>query len=95
MNWQSILIVATTLTAIVVVIFRVEPHVRGWLTLLLLLPTGTLLGRWAAYRPAWPELGAACLLAGPAVTFWWLAIGRRLPPAQGSTIRVWRRDDEP
>ena len=94
MDLQSALVVAGILTVLALVGARAAPRVRRMLVLILPLPTGVLLLRWAAFRGAWAELAAGAALAGLLTLLWWAALGRRLPAPQESTIRVWTPEDE-
>lgn len=60
---------------------------------LLLIPLALFTVRWAMYRSRWSELGLSALLAAVAVSLWWFAYGRRLPPPTDDNIRVWTKDD--
>jgi len=71
---------------------RSERHRRRWIILLVPIPLLVLLVRWAIYRQAWLETCLAFALAVVAFSFWWIAVGRRLPPPEDS-IRVWSKDD--
>lgn len=94
MNWQSVLLVGGILTALAIATLRSERRVRRWLIWIVPVPTLVLLYRWAAYRGAWAELLAAAGVGLAALLAWWLAVGRRLPPPRGSTIRVITKDGE-
>jgi hypothetical protein len=94
-EWQSTLVVAAILVALGLVLLRVEPRIRRRIALLVPLPLTILIVRWAAFRRAWPEVATAIGLAGAALAFWWVLIGRRLGPPAGPSIRVWSKDEEP
>ena len=94
MDVQAILVIAAILIGVCVLTLRSEPRRRRTILLLVPLPAAALLLRWAAYRRAWPELAAAAGLAAAGVLLWWLVLGRRLPPASNSPIRVWNNKEE-
>jgi hypothetical protein len=94
MDWQATIVVAAILVAFGLVLIRVEPRLRLRIALLVPLPLGFLIYRWAAYRRAWWELVAAGAVAAIALGAWWALIGRRLAPPTGPQIRVWSKDDE-
>ena len=93
MDWQSAILLGAALGALAILVVRTEPRRRRRIALFVPLPACFLIYRWAAYRGAWLELGLASVLAVVAYVGWWAAIGRSLPPAEDSTIRVWTPED--
>jgi len=94
MDVQAILVIAAILIGVTLLSLRSEPRRRRWILLLVPLPAAALLLRWAWYRPAWGELAAAAALAAAGIGVWWLLVGRRLPPASNSAIRVWNPKEQ-
>ncbi len=96
MDWQSVqnvALIALLSAAIAIALLRTPPARRRIALMLLPLPAGFLLYRWARFRDAWLELGIALVLAIVLVAAWWYYIGRELPPPKESEIRVWSEDD--
>jgi hypothetical protein len=93
MNWETGIVLAGLLFIVALVVIRSEPRMRGWLFLLLPVPTAVLVYRWVKYENTWTELGFGVGVAAVGVFTWWMAVGRRLPPPTGSTTRVWTKDD--
>jgi len=93
MDWLSAIILALAFTLALLALVRTVPKRRFVTVLFLVLPVLFLSMRWAAYRDSWGAwtfgFGVALLLAGA----WWLSIGRRLPPAEDGTRRVWTKKD--
>jgi len=93
-DWQAAIVLAVILIVLGLLLLRVEPRVRRRIALLVPIPLGILICRWAAYRRAWWELAAAVALAALGLAAWWALVGRRLGPPAGPQIRVWSKDDE-
>jgi hypothetical protein len=72
---------------------RTLPKRRFLTFILLLLPLTIFSYRWSLYRDARMEwymgVASAILIFG----FWWIIWGRKLPPPDDSSIRVWTKDD--
>ncbi len=67
---------------------------RRWVTAsALLLPVLFFSVRWARYREAWLELASGIGIAILGILVWWVAYGRKIPPPQESSIRVWSEED--
>lgn len=94
MDWQAAIVVAVILVVFVILLLRIESRVRRRVALLVPIPMGFLIYRWAVYRGAWREVAAAIAVAAVALVAWWALIGRRLRPPAGPQIRVWSKDDE-
>ncbi len=94
MDWQAVIVVAVIFIVLALLLLRIEPRVRRRVALLVAIPLGILIYRWAAYRNAWGELAIALAIAAVALGGWWALIGRRLAPPAGPQIRVWSKDDE-
>lgn len=93
MNYQNAILLALVIFIALLALLRTVPR-RRWVTFaFFLLPVSYLATRWAAYRSAWKTLawGAAGALA--AAGAWWLLFGRRIPPPNDDTIRVWTKDN--
>jgi hypothetical protein len=95
MSWSNAFFLTLVLLACVYVMARIE---RGrWFMGLLffVLPVVALTLAWAGLTGSWPEaltaLGASLVIGGG----WWLAVGRRLPRADSSAIKVWGQDTAP
>ncbi len=93
MDWQTVGLLGALLFVVTLAVLRSVPRLRRVIILVLPLPAGFLVYRWAAYRGAWRELGLAAALGLAALGLWWWAVGRRLPPPGESPIRVWTKDD--
>jgi hypothetical protein len=91
-DWKSAFTIGAAGFVTAVLIIRGEPRIRRGIFLILGLPFIVLVLRWSAYRNAWDVLLAGIGLMLTGVALWWLSIGRRLPPARGSQIRVWEED---
>ena len=93
MNFQTIVILSGALFLCLLVVFRTYTR-RRWVPILALLaPTLFFSFRWARFRVAWLELGLAIGLALLGFLLWWILYGRRLPPPEQSSIRVWTKED--
>ncbi len=93
MNWQTVLTIAGLTALVTITLMRTAPRRRRRLALILALPAGFLLYRWAVYRDAWEDLLAALALGAGLVLVWWVVLGRHLPPPRDDTIRVWTKDE--
>ena len=84
------------LTAVALVLLfamlRVERRALWVVLVLLVLPGGIAIGRWASVGGHWGETALALAIALPLTLAWWLAIGRRLPAPTSDSIKVWGRD---
>ena len=74
---------------------RVERRALWVVLVLLVLPGGIVIGRWASVGGHWGETALALAIALPLTLIWWLAIGRRLPVPTSDNIKVWGRDKAP
>ncbi len=93
MNIGNLALLTLLFTLILLALQRTERH-RRWLTaLVLILPSGYVIYRWAVYRGQVQEtltaLGVACGLN----LLFWLIYGRRHPPPSSDTIRVVGMDE--
>jgi hypothetical protein len=93
MNIQSIMLLAGGYFIILLLLIRIEIRRRYLVVFVLLLPMVFFSIRWAGYKDSWAELIAAVSLAAVAIGSWWAIWGRKLPPPQGSLIRVWSDED--
>lgn len=72
---------------------RSEPN-RRIATLLILALTAFIVGRYGDYR-GWQSEGNWAIYAALVVNYvFWLAIGRRYPPASSEEIKVWGMDEQ-
>lgn len=93
MNIQTVLILGIALCLSLLAVIRTYPR-RRWVTALVLLaPVIFFSIRWAKFRSAWLELGVGAAIALLVLLLWWFTIGRKLPPPEESSIRVWTEDD--
>lgn len=95
MNWSNTLFLTLALLSCVYVMARIE-RTRWFIGLFFYaLPVLLLMVLWASLTSSWPEAGvgltAAVVLGGG----WWLLAGRRLRPADSSSIKVWGQDTAP
>lgn len=93
MDILSAVVIGLAITVALLAVLRTVPK-RRFLTILLLLgPLVVFSYRWSLYRQAQTEwiYGVA---GGLILTLlWWVFWGRRLPPPDDSTIRVWTKED--
>ncbi len=93
MNLQNLATLAVLLSLMLLALQRTERR-RRWITALVLLaPAGYLIYRWAIYRSQMGETLAALGGALALNLLFWLAYGRRHPPASSEDIRVVGTDD--
>jgi hypothetical protein len=93
MNWETGIVLGALLLIVTLVMIRSERRTRGWIILILPLPTAILVYRWVRYEHAWLELAFAAGVAIGGVLLWWALLGRKLPPPTGSSTRVWTKED--
>jgi multisubunit Na+/H+ antiporter MnhB subunit len=93
MDIQTIAVLAVALFLSLLAVFRTYPRRRWATALVLLLPAIVFSVRWARYRDAWAELGIGAGVALFGLIVWWFLLGRKIPPPQESSIRVWSKDD--
>jgi hypothetical protein len=77
----------------VAVVRTVRKGRRRWMLFVTPVVVEILAIRWASYRDAWAELGAAAVGAAVISLVWWFSYGRRLPPPTDDNIRVWTKED--
>ena len=93
MNGGNLAVLAVIFSLVLLALQRTDRK-RLWVTaLLLLLPTGYLIYRWAIYRGQTREALIAFGIALGANALFWLVYGRRHPPASSEDIRVIGMDD--
>jgi len=95
MAWSNIVGLTGGALIVFFALLRVERKRLWVVALVLVLPSVWLTVIWANFYHRWPEVligvGAAGLMAGG----WWLAYGRRLPPATSDAIKVWGQEEMP
>lgn len=92
-DWLTVTALAVLSSLMAIALVRSVITRRRRALWLLLIPLALFTVRWAVYRSRWSELGLSALLAAVAVSLWWFAYGRRLPPPTDDNIRVWTKDD--
>jgi hypothetical protein len=93
MSIQTILILGVAFFLSLLAVTRTYPS-RRWVTVIALLAPVIILSiRWARYRTAWVEFGIGAGLAVLGLLIWWSFYGRKLPPPEESSIRIWTEDD--
>ncbi len=93
MGLPNLLVLTVVLGLVLLALQRTERR-RRWITALVLLaPAGYLIYRWAIYRSQMGETLAALGVALALNLLFWLAYGRRHPPASSEDIRVVGTDD--
>ncbi|MEP7358686.1 MAG: hypothetical protein ABI847_15675 [Anaerolineales bacterium] len=92
MNWLTIFGLTALTLVLLAFLLRVERRALWLVVVLLWLPAGYLIWRWAEAGGHWPEVGVALAIALPLTLGWWLAIGRRLPAPSSDSIKVIGRD---
>jgi len=92
MNWFTLIASTVVWTSIFIVWARTDLRARWTALAFFAVPGLGLLCFWAAYRSQfgafWAGLGAALVIT----LVWWLAWGRRLPPADSNNIKVWGQE---
>ena len=66
---------------------------RRWLVILLSVPVGWLLIRWARFREQTTELWLALGIALVLNVVFWIVYGRTHPPGSQGEIQVWGSED--
>jgi hypothetical protein len=94
MNVGNLAVLAVLTALVLLLVQRTEPR-RRWITaLILIIPTGWLIYRWAIYKGQTAEaLIALAIGVGFNVVFW-LLYGRRHPPGTSDDIHVVGMEDE-
>jgi hypothetical protein len=94
MNVGNLAVLAVLTALVLLLVQRTEPR-RRWITaLILIIPTGWLIYRWAIYKGQTAEaLIALAAGVGFNVVFW-LLYGRRHPPHTSDDIHVVGMEDE-
>ena len=93
MDVLSTVVIGLSFSLALYAVLRTIPERRFLTIIFLLLPLTVFSFRWSVFRDARKEwiigLGAAVLV----LMLWWLVRGRRLPPPDDSSIRVWTKED--
>jgi hypothetical protein len=92
MNGLTIFGLTALALLLLALLMRVERRALWMVLLLLWLPAGLAVSRWASTGGHWPEVAVALAIALPLTLAWWLAIGRRLPTPTSDNIKVIGRD---
>lgn len=93
MNVSNLVLLTLLFTLILLALQRTERR-RRWLTaLVLLLPSGYVIYRWAVYRGQTRETLTALGVAFGLNLLFWLIYGRRHPPPSSDAIRVVGMDE--
>jgi len=93
MNLLSTAVLSLGYFLILLIHSRTVKRRRAIILIVLLLPMIFFSVRWANYRGAWLELIAAIGAACGFYALWWFSIGRSLAPPEGSSTRVWSKED--
>jgi hypothetical protein len=93
MDIVSSVVIALSFLLAFYAVLRTIPRRRLLTFILLLLPLTVFSYRWSLYKHARVEwfVGVACAIM--IFGFWWILRGRKLPPPDDSSIRVWTKDD--
>lgn len=94
MNVGNLAVLAVLTTIVLLLIQRTEPRRRWIIALILLIPTGWLITRWAIYKGQSAEALIALALGAGFNLVYWLFIGRRHPLRTSDDIRVVGMEDE-
>ena len=92
MNGLTIFGLTALALLLLFLLLRVERRALWVVLVLLWLPAGVAVSRWASAGGHWPEVAVALAIALPLTLAWWLAIGRRLPAPSSDSIKVIGRD---
>ena len=92
MNWLTIFGLTLLALLLLGLALRVERRALWVVLVLVWLPAGWGIWRWAGAGGHWPEVAVALGIALPLTVAWWLAIGRRLPAPTSDNIKVIGRD---
>jgi hypothetical protein len=88
----NLVILAVIFIVLLWLIQRTERK-RIWVALLLLLPGGYLIYRWAVYRDETRTALAALGIGAALNLLYWLLYGRKHPPGSSDSIRVIGMED--
>lgn len=95
MNWLTVFGLALGAAAMLLAVLRIERRAL-WVALIVLVgPALLAIGAWASVFGHWAEVVTGFALGGGAVLVWWVAAGRRLPPASSDNIKVWGQEAGP
>lgn len=92
MNAANLILLAVLFSLMLLIVQRTERR-RRWLAVLLLVPAGYVIYRWAVYRGQTRETLIALGIAFGLNLLYWLLIGRHRPPGSEGSIRVIGMDD--
>ena len=81
--------------ALLFMLLRVERRALWVVVVLLVLPAGYFIWRWASVGGHLAEAGAGLGIALALTAAWWLAYGRRLPRPSSDSIKVWGQEKLP
>jgi hypothetical protein len=92
MNGLTIFGLTALALLLLLLVLRVERRALWVVLVLVWLPAGLAIARWASTGGHWPEVGVALAIALPLMLAWWLVVGRKLPAPTSDNIKVIGRD---
>jgi hypothetical protein len=92
MNWLTVFGLTALALLLLALLLRVERRALWVVLVLLWLPAGVAVSRWASTGGHWPEVAVALAIALPLTLAWWVAVGRKLPTPSSDSIKVIGRD---
>ncbi len=94
MNTGNLALLTAFVTVVLLLLQRTERR-RWWVTaLVLVVPVGFLIYRWAIYRGQMQETLVALGIGAGLNLLFWLFYGRRHPPGSSGEIRVIGMEEE-
>ena len=93
MDLVSTVVIALSFSLALYAVLRTIPKRRFLTILFLLLPLTVFSFRWSVFRDARTEWLIGLAAAVMVLMLWWLFRGRKLPPPDDSSIRVWTKED--
>lgn len=93
MNTGNLVFLAIIFSLLLLAVQRAEARRRLLIAVILFVPTGWLVYRWAIYRQQMPETLVAGGIGLTLNAVFWLIYGRKHPPGTGEEIRVIGMED--